>query len=138
MILTRISRQKYLNTHCCPQPQAFCKVAYYIDIMMDDEDDIYPDNEPQTRNGRGSEVKMEDIDYDEEEGEEVEDDDSDVCPYTSYNIAESHANCSPGRNQLHNRRQRRTQGRLSNHNSRLVCAALALPSHTTPNIIQLT
>lgn len=46
--------------------------------MMDDEDDIYPESEPQMSHNSRAEVKMEDIDYDEEEGEEVEDDDSDV------------------------------------------------------------
>jgi hypothetical protein len=44
--------------------------------MMDsDEDDIYPDNDTPNGHGHQAEVKMEDAEDGEEEGEEVEDSD---------------------------------------------------------------
>jgi len=44
--------------------------------MMDsDEDDIYPDYDPKNGQAHQSEVKMEDAEDGEEEGEEVEDSD---------------------------------------------------------------
>ena len=47
--------------------------------MMDsDSDDIYPDQDDVYGNAHQAEVKMEDVEDGEEEGEEVEDDD-DVC-----------------------------------------------------------
>lgn len=47
--------------------------------MMDsDDDDIYPQHEEANGQRNQSEVNMQDADDGEEEGEEVEDDDSDV------------------------------------------------------------